>query len=74
MNCTQHLTRNFSHRVPPNVLFEVDDVEAEWPDREPFDFIHSRYMCGSIEDWQKLLGQAFRSVYHLQQGKKNNIK
>ncbi|KAL2824230.1 S-adenosyl-L-methionine-dependent methyltransferase [Aspergillus cavernicola] len=47
------------HWVPPNVVFEVDDAEAEWPDRQPFDFIHSRYMCGSIQDWPRLLQQAY---------------
>ncbi|KAL4885490.1 S-adenosyl-L-methionine-dependent methyltransferase [Aspergillus karnatakaensis] len=45
--------------VPPNVIFEVDDVEAEWPNRPSFDFIHSRYMCGSIQDWPRLFHQAF---------------
>ncbi|BCS27064.1 class I SAM-dependent methyltransferase [Aspergillus puulaauensis] len=45
--------------VPPNVAFEVDDVEAEWPQRPPFDFIHSRYMCGSIVDWPRLAQQAY---------------
>jgi hypothetical protein len=49
-------------RVPPNVEFEVDDVESEWPERPPFDFIHSRYMCGSISDWPKFLRQAYRYV------------
>ncbi|KAL4916008.1 S-adenosyl-L-methionine-dependent methyltransferase [Aspergillus aurantiobrunneus] len=45
--------------VPPNVVFEVDDAEEEWPDRQPFDFIHSRYMCGSIENWPRLAQQAY---------------
>ncbi|KAL4780292.1 S-adenosyl-L-methionine-dependent methyltransferase [Aspergillus varians] len=45
--------------VPPNVVFEVDDAEAEWPGRKPFDFIHSRYMCGSIQDWPRLAQQAY---------------
>ncbi|KAL4865263.1 hypothetical protein BDV12DRAFT_174885 [Aspergillus spectabilis] len=45
--------------VPPNVIFEIDDVEAEWPNRPPFDFIHSRYMCGSIQDWPRLFQQAY---------------
>lgn len=61
-----------SYRVPPNVVFEVDDVEAEWPDREPYDFFHSQYMCGSIEDWQKLFEQAYRSIYHLQAEKRDS--
>lgn len=50
------------HWVPPNVVFEVDDAEAEWPDRKPFDFIHSRYMCGSIQDWPKLFEQAYKQT------------
>ncbi|KAL4746817.1 S-adenosyl-L-methionine-dependent methyltransferase [Aspergillus terricola var. indicus] len=49
-------------RVPPNVIFEVDDVESEWPPRAPFDFIHSRYMCGSIEDWPRLAQQAYSQL------------
>ncbi|KAL4816687.1 S-adenosyl-L-methionine-dependent methyltransferase [Aspergillus spinulosporus] len=49
-------------RVPPNVIFEVDDVESEWPPRAPFDFIHSRYMCGSIEDWPRLAQQAYNQL------------
>lgn len=36
--------------VPMNVEFEVDDCESEWPRRPPFDFIHPRYMAGSISD------------------------
>lgn len=52
-------------RVPPNVEFEVDDVESEWPERPPFDLIHSRYMCGSISDWPKLFKQAYRYNLYL---------
>jgi hypothetical protein len=47
------------YRVPPNVHFEVDDVEDEWPPRRPFDLVHIRYMLGSIQDWPKLLRQAW---------------
>ncbi|KAL4790937.1 S-adenosyl-L-methionine-dependent methyltransferase [Aspergillus venezuelensis] len=48
--------------VPPNVIFEVDDAEAEWPQRPAFDFIHSRYMCGSIENWPRLASQAYSQL------------
>lgn len=41
--------------VPVNVSFEVDDCESPWPQRPPFDFIHSRYMAGSIADWPRLI-------------------
>ncbi|PSN69549.1 S-adenosyl-L-methionine-dependent methyltransferase [Corynespora cassiicola Philippines] len=45
--------------VPPNVHFEVDDIESTWPPRAPFDYIHIRYMLGSIQDWPNLLKQAY---------------
>ncbi|OCK85384.1 S-adenosyl-L-methionine-dependent methyltransferase [Lepidopterella palustris CBS 459.81] len=45
--------------VPPNVKFEVDDVESPWTYTNPFDFIFSRYLCSSIADWPKLT----QSVY-----------
>ncbi|KAF7194911.1 Secondary metabolism regulator LAE1 [Pseudocercospora fuligena] len=45
--------------VPPNLTFEVDDVESDWPPRPPFDLIHARYMAGSIADWPRLMQQAY---------------
>ncbi|PWY95907.1 S-adenosyl-L-methionine-dependent methyltransferase [Aspergillus sclerotioniger CBS 115572] len=48
--------------VPPNVSFEVDDIESEWPPRQPFDLIHGRYLCGSIQDWPKLFKQAYEQT------------
>lgn len=48
--------------VPPNVSFEVDDVESEWPERAPFNFIHVRYMAGSIQDWPALLKNCYNSL------------
>ncbi|KAF2867782.1 S-adenosyl-L-methionine-dependent methyltransferase [Massariosphaeria phaeospora] len=45
--------------VPPNVHFEVDDIEDQWPPREPFDLIHMRYLLASIKDWPRLLKQAY---------------
>lgn len=51
--------------VPPNVIFEVDDVESEWEYSRPFSFIHSRYMAGSIADWPRLMHQCYK---HLEPG------
>lgn len=51
--------------LPPNVRFEIDDVEDPWTYKNPFDYIHSRYMAGSIQDWPKLMQQCFA---HLQPG------
>ncbi|KAL7267605.1 hypothetical protein RUND412_009805, partial [Rhizina undulata] len=49
--------------VPPNLAFEVDDVEELWPYQEnSFDFIHIRSMSWSIFDWPKLYRQAFRAL------------
>jgi hypothetical protein len=46
--------------VPPNVVFEVDDIEAEWCFSRPFDYIHCRYLTGAISDWPRLMEQAFK--------------
>ncbi|KAI1645802.1 S-adenosyl-L-methionine-dependent methyltransferase [Daldinia loculata] len=47
--------------IPPNVKFEIDDVENPWkyPDNT-FDFIHARSMAGGVRDWPAL----FRQVYN----------
>ncbi|KAM5354572.1 hypothetical protein ACJ41O_001219 [Fusarium nematophilum] len=47
--------------VPPNVSFEVDDVESEWTHQVPFDFVFCRYMTCCIVDWPALT----KSVYEL---------
>ncbi|KAF2729529.1 S-adenosyl-L-methionine-dependent methyltransferase [Polyplosphaeria fusca] len=46
--------------VPPNVKFEVDDLEDEWVYSSKFDFIHARYLACAIRDWSKLLTQAYK--------------
>ncbi|KAK6345662.1 hypothetical protein TWF718_007571 [Orbilia javanica] len=49
--------------VPPNLTFEVDDVEKEWTHKpNSFDFVYVRYMVGSIKDWPRLLKQSFETV------------
>ncbi|OTB14301.1 hypothetical protein K445DRAFT_319112 [Daldinia sp. EC12] len=48
---------------PPNVKFEIDDLEQEWTwAPNSFDYIHIRYMVGSVSDWPKLFRQAFRAL------------
>lgn len=49
-------------QVPPNVKFEIDDIEKEWSHSQPFDFIFSRYMAGSIGDWPALATNAYRNL------------
>lgn len=49
-------------RVPPNVHFEVDDVEQEWTYSRKFDFIHCRTMGNAIKDWPALVKRSFEYV------------
>jgi len=44
---------------PPNVRFIVDDVELDWTEPEPYDFVHVRYMAGGIKDWPRLIRQIY---------------
>ncbi|KAF4447222.1 hypothetical protein F53441_9209 [Fusarium austroafricanum] len=37
--------------VPPNVRFIIDDIEEEWQYSTKFDYIHSRMMNSSVDDW-----------------------
>ncbi|KAK2759251.1 UMTA methyltransferase family protein [Colletotrichum kahawae] len=51
--------------VPPNVKFEIDDVESSWVGHQKYDYIMCRYMAAAIRDWPKLI----RNVYdHLNPG------
>jgi hypothetical protein len=50
-------------RVPPNVKFEIDDVESPWLHPMPFDYIMCRYMAASIKDWPKLV----KNIYEYDQ-------
>ncbi|KAF4884224.1 Secondary metabolism regulator LAE1 [Colletotrichum fructicola] len=48
--------------VPPNVRFEIDDIEEPWTFSQPFDYIHSRMMMGSIRDWRTYLQRCFDNL------------
>jgi len=46
--------------VPPNCHFEIEDVTKPWtfaPNH--FDFVHVRYLYGSIPDWDALFKEAY---------------
>ncbi|KAF4920595.1 Secondary metabolism regulator LAE1 [Colletotrichum viniferum] len=47
--------------VPPNVKFEVDDVESPWIGPK-YDFIFSRGMAGAIADWPQLVRNVFENT------------
>jgi len=49
--------------IPPNVTFQVDDLEEPWSFGEgKFDFVYSRMMSGAIADWPRLFQQSFEYV------------
>lgn len=48
--------------VPPNCRFEVDDAEDEWIFSYKFDFIHSRFMSGSISDFPELFAVCLENL------------
>ncbi|KAF6791694.1 UMTA methyltransferase family protein [Colletotrichum sojae] len=48
-------------RVPPNVKFEIDDVESPWVGPK-YDYIMCRYMAASIGDWPKLVSSIYDNL------------
>jgi len=49
--------------VPPNLIFEVDDLEQEWLWRScSFDLVHCRFMFMSVLDWPSMIEQAYRAL------------
>ena len=45
--------------VPPNLLFELDDLEKDWTWNKRFDFVFSRAMAGSFNDYQAYIQKAY---------------
>lgn len=50
----------FFNSIPPNLKFVVDDFEDEWVDVAKYDFIHARYLAGSVRDFARLTKQAYK--------------
>ncbi len=47
--------------TPPNLQFEIDDATLEWTYKpNSFDYVHMRYLLGSIIDWNALFKQAYK--------------
>ncbi|KAH7413820.1 S-adenosyl-L-methionine-dependent methyltransferase [Phaeosphaeria sp. MPI-PUGE-AT-0046c] len=47
------------HNVPPNLSFEIDDLEQDWTFSRKFDYIHSQMMIGAYTNWQRFVDQCF---------------
>ncbi|KAG9498124.1 hypothetical protein J7337_011019 [Fusarium musae] len=48
--------------VPPNVSFEIDDLEKEWTWTKKFDFIFARMMLGCFTDFPQIIKVAFDNL------------
>ncbi|KAF4452506.1 hypothetical protein F53441_4667 [Fusarium austroafricanum] len=48
--------------VPPNLTFEVDDLEKDWTWTQKFDFIFGRMMLGSFADLPRIIQVAFDNL------------
>ncbi|KAK1720514.1 methyltransferase domain-containing protein [Colletotrichum lupini] len=48
--------------TPPNVRFEIDDVEDTWTFSRPFDYIHSRVMTSSVKSWEDFIRECFEHL------------
>ncbi|KAF5009420.1 hypothetical protein FDECE_4352 [Fusarium decemcellulare] len=49
--------------VPANLEFQIDDCTQEWTFKEnSLDYVHMRFLVGSIVDWPALYKQAYRCL------------
>ncbi|PKS04900.1 hypothetical protein jhhlp_008265 [Lomentospora prolificans] len=48
--------------VPPNLVFEVDDLEQPWTFTNKFNYIHTEAMIGALQDWPKYFAQSFDAL------------
>ncbi|KAK7413131.1 hypothetical protein QQX98_008017 [Neonectria punicea] len=49
--------------VPPNLEFQIDDCTQDWTFQdESLDYVHMRWLVGSIKDWAALFKQAYKCL------------
>ncbi|RGP69230.1 mrna 3 -end-processing yth1 [Fusarium longipes] len=49
--------------VPPNLEFQIDDCTQEWTiPPNSLDYVHIRWLVGSITDWTALFKEAYKSL------------
>ncbi|KAK7440739.1 TAM domain methyltransferase [Colletotrichum acutatum] len=48
--------------TPPNLTWELDDLEQNWTWSQPFDFIFVRMLAGSLKNYQDFINQAFENL------------
>lgn len=47
------------YSVPPNLTFEVDDLEKPWTFSRKFNYIHCQLMIGAFQDWPRFFRQSY---------------
>ncbi|WDK15021.1 methyltransferase domain-containing protein [Colletotrichum graminicola] len=48
--------------TPPNVKFEIDDLEEPWTYSQPFGYIHSRLMNSAVSNWRRYVQKCFDNL------------
>ncbi|SPO04389.1 related to TAM domain methyltransferase [Cephalotrichum gorgonifer] len=49
--------------VPPNLKFEIEDCTLPWTfDHNSIDYVHIRWLIGSIADWEAVYKEAFNAL------------
>ncbi|KAF5579157.1 mRNA 3 end-processing YTH1 [Fusarium pseudoanthophilum] len=49
--------------IPPNLEFQIEDCTQEWTFQpNTFDYIHMRWLVGSIADWKSLFKEAYKCL------------
>ncbi|CAI4216027.1 unnamed protein product [Parascedosporium putredinis] len=49
--------------VPPNCLFQIDDCTQPWTfEPNSIDYVHIRWLFGSIKDWEGLFTEAYKAL------------
>ncbi|RDW61386.1 S-adenosyl-L-methionine-dependent methyltransferase-8 [Coleophoma crateriformis] len=48
--------------IPPNLTFQIDDIEEPWNFNYKFDLIYARMMIGSLADWPRFFEQAYENL------------
>ncbi|OLN86098.1 Trans-aconitate 2-methyltransferase 9 [Colletotrichum chlorophyti] len=56
------LSATWPSYTPPNVEFEIDDIEEPWTYSRPFDYIHSRVMTSGISSWETYIRKCFDNL------------
>ncbi|KAF5980437.1 mRNA 3 end-processing YTH1 [Fusarium coicis] len=49
--------------IPPNLEFQIEDCTREWTfQSNTFDYIHMRWLVGSIGDWKSLFKEVYKCL------------